>query len=99
MTRSQEHLVAERGSEENFEHGTSEERKNEIEMLIHEEPKQAYDGDGSRTVVENASYGEPGCFYRRLRECALSLRRVRSLLRENKGFEKTRCCFDGTRCD
>lgn len=59
MNRSSEHLVAERGSEENFEHGTSEEEKNEIEVLVHEEPKQAYDGDGRRTVVENASYGEP----------------------------------------
>ena len=56
MTHSQEHLVAERGSEENFEHGTSEEEKNEFEVLIHEEPKQAYDGNGRRTVVENASY-------------------------------------------
>ena len=34
-------------------------RKNEFEVLIHEEPKQAYVGDGRRTVVENASYGEP----------------------------------------
>ena len=59
MIRSSEHLVAERGSEENFEHGTSEEEKNEIEVLIHEELKQAYDGDGRRTVVENGSYGEP----------------------------------------
>ena len=59
LTRLQEHLVAERGSEENFEHGTSEEEKNELEVLAHEEPKQAYDGDGRGTVVENASYGEP----------------------------------------
>ena len=59
LTLSQEHLVAERGCEENFEHGRSEEEKNEIEVLIHEEPKQAYDGDGRGTVVENGSYGEP----------------------------------------
>ena len=60
-------------------------RKNEIEVLIHEEPKQAYDGDGRRTVVENASYGEPECFYGRLRECASSLQRVKGLLRKHKG--------------
>ena len=59
LTLSHGHLVAEQGSEENFEHGRSEEEKNEIEVLIHEEPKQAYDGDGRRTVVENGSYGEP----------------------------------------
>ena len=52
-------MVAGRGSEDNFEHGTSEEAKNESEVLIHQEPKQAYDGDGRRTVLENASYGEP----------------------------------------
>ena len=28
-------------------------------MLVHEEPKQAHDGDGRRTlIIENASYGE-----------------------------------------
>ena len=86
-----------RGSEENFEHGTSEEEKNDFEVLIHEEPKQAYDGNGRRTVIENASYGEPQWFYGR--ECALSLPRVRSLLREHKGFQKTRCCFEGTGCN
>ena len=59
MTLLQEHLVAERGSEENFQHGRSEEEKNEIEVLIHEELKQAYDGDGRRTVVKNGSYREP----------------------------------------
>ena len=88
---SQEHfLVAERGSEENFEHGTSEEAKDEIEVLIHEEPKQTYDGDRRRTIVKNESYGEPECFYGRLQECASSLRRVRSLLLKHKGFEKIR---------
>lgn len=93
LTCSQEHLVAERGSKETFEHGTSEERKNEIEMLIHEEPKQAHDGDGRRILVENASYGEPESFYGRLRECASGLRRVKSLRREHKRFEKTPVLF------
>ena len=63
MTLSQEHLVAERGSEENFEHGRSEKEKNEIEVLIYKELKQVYDGNGRKTVVENGSYGEPEGFH------------------------------------
>ena len=39
------------------------ERENVIKALEHEEPKQAHDGDGRRTVFENASYGESGCFH------------------------------------
>ena len=39
------------------------ERENAIKVLVHKEPKQAHDGDGRRTVFENASYGESGCFY------------------------------------
>ena len=73
LTLLQENLVAERGFEENFEHKRSEEEKNEIKVLIHEEPKQAYDGDGRRTVIENGSYEKPEGFYGHLRECALSL--------------------------
>ena len=32
-------------------------------MLIYEEVKQVYDGDGRKTVVENGSYGEPEGFH------------------------------------
>ena len=35
-------------------------------MLIHEELKQARDGDGRRTIVENASYGESEPLNRRV---------------------------------
>ena len=32
-------------------------------MLIYEELKQVYDGNGRKTVVENGSYGEPEGFH------------------------------------
>ena len=51
-----------RFSKKNYDHGT-EERENEIEMCIHEESKQTHDGDGRRSVVKNASYGDVKCFY------------------------------------
>ena len=59
-------LVAERGSTEMYEHGTSDEREKESEVVAHKEPKQADDGKGRRAIVENASYGESICFYGRL---------------------------------
>ena len=38
----------------------------EIEVLVHKEPKLADDGNGRRTAIGNASYGESICFYGRL---------------------------------
>ena len=47
-------------------HGTTKERENKIEVQVHEDQKQARNGDGRRAVVKNASYGEFGCIFERL---------------------------------
>ena len=47
-------------------HGTTKERENASEVQVHQNEKQADDGDGRRVVVKNASYGEFGCIFGRL---------------------------------
>ena len=47
-------------------HGMTKERENVIEVQVHEDQKQAHDGDGRRAVVKNASYGEFGCIFEHL---------------------------------
>lgn len=47
-------------------HGMTKERENAIEVQVHEDQKQAHDGDGRRAVVKNGSYGKFGCIFGRL---------------------------------